>query len=433
MQPFRFVQASRVQLDSPVIIPGECTPAERQLAEDATILAFRSLVDDCIEHEVDLLLLTGDTFGASLVTLREQMELEQGLNRLSENDVDVVIVPGPEDPAAAWREHMRLPDGTVVVDERQTDPVQIHRNGHVVAEVVPIALVDAAGRPHGCPLPPANTHVFRIGLVGTGGVDAEYLQEMGDSSNGVIHLQLDTRRSNSAEQAVFDAVNHRAVNFLAIGVEGIRQTRSTGSVTLHNPGPLQSLDSASTGSCGASLVSIDHEGRPHLELLPAARIRWEHMFLGNTDADSIEDLAIELEQGLAKLTAAEHEELWIVRWELSATTRLRQQLQRNSLNQLWELIEGTSSSRPACHHMLQISEVASGEATSHHDHGSDDFDGSLRADLDQLIHRVSHADWSGTTWGRRIVREVGKLSPSHLVPRVRETVESALQQSGERD
>lgn len=433
MQPFRFVHASRVQLDSPVIIPGECASDARQLAEDATIQAFRTLVDECVSRDADLLLLTGDTFGASLVTLREQMELEQGLQRLSDHDVAVVIVPGPEDPAAAWREHMRLPTGVFVIDERSVDPIVIERNGQDVGAVFPVAIIDAAGRPHGCKLPQVDNRLYRIGLVGSGGVNPEYLQEFGSkSAAGVIHLQLDSCDADTAEQAVFDAVNQGAVNYLAIGVEGARMSRVAGSATLHNPGPLQSLDASIVGPCGASLVSIDHEGRSHIERLPCARIRWEQLSIEASGAESIKDLAIEMEQTLKTLTAEEYEELWIVRWELNATTKLLGELRRTSLNALWDLIDGGSASRPSCHHILQVIEFNSSVGThGHHVHDIEDHDEHLRADLELLIQRVSHEEWSKTAWGRRIVREVGKLSPSHLVPRVRESVASALHQAGD--
>lgn len=433
MQPFRFVHASRVQLDSPVIIPGECTPNDRQLAEDATILAFRTLVDESISRDADLLLLTGDTFGASLVTLREQMELEQGLQRLSDHNVAVVIAPGPEDSAAAWREHMRLPTGVVVVDERSTDPISIERNGHEVGAVFPIAIIDGSGRPHGCRIQQVGGQVYRIGLVGTGGVDPEYLQEIGSkSAAGGIHIQLDSHGENTAEQAIFDAVNQGAVNYLAIGVEGVRMSRVAGSATLHNPGPLQSLDASIAGPCGASLVSIDHEGRSHVERLPCARIRWERLSLGASGAHSIEDLAIEMEESLRKLTAEEHEELWIIRWELNAAAHLLGELRRTALSELWDLIDAGSANRPSCHHILQIAESSHAVGThGHHDHDVEDCDSHLRTDLELLIQRVSDAEWSKSAWGRRIAREVGKLSPSHLVPRVRETVASALHQAGD--
>ncbi len=434
MQPFRFIHASRVQLDSPVIIPGECTPADRQLAEDASILAFRSLIDECIAHDADLLLLTGDTFGASLVTLREQMELEQGLKKLSDHDVAVVIVPGPEDPASAWREHMQLPEGVVLVDADLTEPIRIFRDGHEVAAVFPVAMVDDARHPQGCPLPAVRGGggIYRIGLIGTGSVDHECLQEVaGDSANGSIHLQLDSRGADTAEQAFFDAVSHSAVDYLAVGVAGGRQTQVVGSVTVHNPGPLQALDASITGPCGATFVSVGSDGRSQIEQLPNARIRWERLSINAWDAVSIEDLAVEMEQALNAITAAEHEELWIVHWQLAISAKLTSELQRTSLTPLWELIDSTSQQRPKCRHILHAaSHIDVTEASEHH-RESDNLEDHLRDDLEQIIKHASHAEWSGTTWGRRVLREAGKLSPAQLLPKVRQTVAAALNQTEE--
>ncbi len=433
MQSFRFIHASRVQLDSPVIIPGECTPADRQLAEDASILAFRSLVEDCISRDADLLLLTGDTFGASLVTLREQMELEQGLKKLSEHDVAVVIVPGPEDPASAWREHIQLPDGVVLADIAHPEPIRIFHDGHEVAAVFPVAVVDDAGRAHGCQLPAVRGGIYRIGLIGTGSVDHECLREVaGDSASGSIHIQLDSRGADAAEQAFFDAVSHSAVNYLAVGVAGRRQTQIAGSVTVHNPGPLQALDAEITGTCGATLVSVGADGKSQIEQLPNARIRWEWLSINACDVQSIEDLAIEMEHTLNTLTAANHEELWIVHWHLAISGQLTSELQRTSLTPLWELIDSTSQPRPTCRHILHVAAHVGdvSEAGEHH-RESDNLEDHLRGDLEQVVKQASHAEWSGTPWGRRVLREAGKLSPAKMLPKVRQAVSAALNQTVE--
>lgn len=431
MEPFRFVHASRVQLDSPVIIPGESTPADRQLAEDASILAFRALFDDCITRDADLLLLTGDTFGAAMVTLREQMELEQGLRKLSDHDITVVIVPGTEDPASAWREHMQLPEGVLLVEDGLSEPIRVFRNDVEVATVFPIAVVDDAGRPRGCRAPQLRPGVFRIGLVGAGSIDAGCLNEIaGDSRDGTIHIQLDSRGADAAEQALFDAVSHGTVDYVAVGIAGARQTSTIGSLTLHNPGPLQALDDAIAGSCGASLVTVEQNGKVGIAPLPCARIRWEHLTVAARDARSIEDLAVEMESALNALTPAKGEELWIVEWRLAISQQLSAELQQASLAALWELIDSSTRQRPTCRHILQLG-VQHGETTDVDEPveiGS--LEDHLRADLEKFVQNAAHAEWGTTPWGRRVIREASKLSPARLLPKVRQSVTGALGRAG---
>jgi hypothetical protein len=419
-----------VQIDTPVIIPGECTPADRQLAEDASILAFRALIENCIDRDADLLLLTGDTFGSSLVTLREQMELEQGLKKLSDHDVAVVIVPGTEDPARAWREHIRLPEGVALVDAKQTEPIRIYRDGHEVCAVFPVAVVDDAGRPQGCRLPQTRPGVFRIGLVGAGSIDQECLHEIiSDSHGGNLHIQLDSRGANGAEQALIDAISHGVADYLAIGIEGPRQTHTTGSVTLHNPGPLQALDASINGSCGAALISVGHDAPADIEHLPCAKIRWEQLSINAQEVRSIEDLAVEMEQALNGLSAAEHEELWIIHWRLSLSAGLSTELSQSALSTLWELIDSSSHSRPTCRHILQAAAHKADEANEH-EQEIGTLEEHLRSDLEHLIRQSSNAEWNGPTWGRRIIRETARLSPARLLPKVRHHVAGALHRAG---
>jgi hypothetical protein len=345
--------------------------------------------------------------------------------------VAVVIVPGTEDPASAWREHMQLPVGVILADNRLSEPIRVFRDGQEVAAVFPVAVVDDAGRPQGCKSPHTKAGVFRIGLVGTGSIDCECLQEIaGESQDGILHIQLDSRGANSAEQALFDAVSHGAVDYLAIGVEGARQTWSVSSVTLHNPGPLQALDASITGSCGASLVSVANDGRAKVAALPSARIRWERLTISARDVQSIDDLAVEMEQALSDLAAEEHEELWIVHWHLTVSAKLTGELQRTSLTPLWELIDSTSRSRPTCRHILHAaSHLGDMPEDGEHHPESDNLEDHLRGDLEQIIKHASQAEWSGTPWGKRVLREAGKLSPAHLLPKVRQTVSAALRRT----
>ena len=76
---FRFVHATNLRLDQPLTGAGALTADERALVEDATLTAFARIIDACIQHNVDCLLLTGDCFEFQSGTLRGRLQMQRGL------------------------------------------------------------------------------------------------------------------------------------------------------------------------------------------------------------------------------------------------------------------------------------------------------------------------------------------------------------------
>src|SRR4051794_29424949 len=100
----RFAHAGNLRLDAPLRGIGPLPRAVRPVVEDAPIIAWRRLVDACIEREAEFLLLTPRTVGASL-SLRERCELLSGVKRLAEAGLSIYWVLDP-DEESAWRKSL---------------------------------------------------------------------------------------------------------------------------------------------------------------------------------------------------------------------------------------------------------------------------------------------------------------------------------------
>jgi hypothetical protein len=151
-----------------------------------------------------------------------------------------------------------------------------------------------------------------------------------------------------------------------------------------------------------------------------------------SDASSIDDLAVEMEQLLHGLEPAAGEQLTVVQWDVDCSAPLTDELRRSSLSSLWELIDAGAETHPARLHLLRsVSRSTGMDQADARDSDEDlSLEANLRIDLEQLIERVTHAEWGSTSWAGKVARKLSRLSPAHLLPKVREAVNSAMRQAG---
>ncbi len=84
MSSLRFIHAADLHLDSPFTgIKSTNENISRHLC-DATFNAYKNIIDLCLVEKVDALLLAGDLYDGADRSLRAQLALVDGLNRLDE-------------------------------------------------------------------------------------------------------------------------------------------------------------------------------------------------------------------------------------------------------------------------------------------------------------------------------------------------------------
>src|SRR5579872_4691158 len=118
-EPVRFLHAADVRIDHPVRMPGPLSPRLAAVGQRATIDAFERLISTAIERSVDFLLLAGNTFIESDRSLAGRLAMLDGFQRLAEEAIRVFAMPGPLDPADAWRLIPGLPKNVLLLDANQ--------------------------------------------------------------------------------------------------------------------------------------------------------------------------------------------------------------------------------------------------------------------------------------------------------------------------
>src|SRR5260370_29552807 len=139
METFRCIHASRLLLDHQ--LHGLQLPATaalvrnlRDVVEDATLVSFEQIVESCLVHEVDCLLLSGDSFDPDDRGLRGPAALVRGIERLQEHDVPVVLQSSVTQ-WSNWPAGLRIPPSAHRLGTRLASRFSVSRRGDLFAAI----------------------------------------------------------------------------------------------------------------------------------------------------------------------------------------------------------------------------------------------------------------------------------------------------------
>ena len=315
-ETMRFIHAARLSVDQPLCDTGAITSDLRGLTRDATTQAFRNLVGACLEHDVDFLLLTGDTLEQADYSIKARVELRHGFEELEDAGIQVFVVPGASDPVSIWEQFPELPSNVTVFKPDSDDPVAVLRDGSVIASIRALSWRQSwfawdDEEPHADRTQRRTKEadhseklIDKIEANSTSLIDESDDPELdGESSLDVapparheahreirrVQSPADLRPNHFAIAIVRDGVDHPGndpqADYLAV-VGGHERTTSKGADWLmHFPGSTQGRSPDEIGLHGCSLVDLDSDGVIRCRFLPTATVRWEDFEL-DIDADT---------------------------------------------------------------------------------------------------------------------------------------------------
>lgn len=300
--PFRFLHASRLMLDHQLQEIGPLPESLREVAQDATLLAFHNLIEQCLSQQIDFLLLTGDCFDAADLSIRAQAELARGLERLAEQRIPTFILPGQHDPQPAWLSEIRYPSLVHRFDSESSAPVPVKRDEQLLALIYGFGrLAGTAGvspPSYDSRLPTTSEAPFSIGLL------PETPAETGEDTAAPMIAGFNN-----------EALQSCTIDYWGCG-GGVRQTQPLFRGTLHAPGPLQALGPNETGLCGATLVEVSADGSIRSRQLPLGVVRWELRDLEIDPDWRRENLLAALQESVAAFAKIPSDRICFVSWEL---------------------------------------------------------------------------------------------------------------------
>uniref|UniRef100_A0A7C4QRE8 Calcineurin-like phosphoesterase domain-containing protein n=1 Tax=Schlesneria paludicola TaxID=360056 RepID=A0A7C4QRE8_9PLAN len=289
--PLRLLHAADVLLDTPLQGIGPVPRDAIDLVAQATLIAWERAVEAASTHDVDALLLTGNTFAAAEGSLAADVALRQGCERLAEAQIPVFVVPGPLDPVAAWDELPKLPENVTVFRSLREEPVELTDRGRTLALIQPVgpwseSLANGSKQP-------AASRPFSVGLWWEGGD--------GSPTQPPVNLLA----------PLVDVVCCREEALTTGWLKPETQVQRQSSP--------QGMTSAQTGPKGVTLIEVDPQRRFTCRLLPLAPVRRERLRVRLDGVRHRDDLCDQMLVELEELPAIPGEQLRLIDWEFSGS------------------------------------------------------------------------------------------------------------------
>ncbi len=254
---FTFVHTGDLHLDSPFV--GLTTEAPANVVatlREATITAWRNIVDLTLAEDAAFLLVAGDAFEHATRTLRGQLVFRDGLARLAESGIASFVVTGNHDPLDGWEPTVTWPDLMHRFPAHEVTSRPAMRDGEEIARVYGISY-------HQRDITANLARDFKRDA------DAPF-------AIGLLHANVggDTSAGNYAPCSMTD-LRASDMDYWALGhIHSHRVLSKKRPVSVYCGNP-QGRDPGETDPRGCYLVSVDDAGRAHPEFRATDVVRWQ--------------------------------------------------------------------------------------------------------------------------------------------------------------
>lgn len=286
MPAFSFVHAADLHLDSPFVGLGRLPEDQMHVAaalRDATFKAFDTVIDLCLQREVDFLLVAGDIFNGADRSLRAQLRFRDGIERLSERGIWAYVVHGNHDPLNGWSHALRMPE-TLHIFQDRLESVVFEKERTAVARI------------HGISYPCREiSNDFGMGMKREGNEPFQI---------GLLHCNAggDPRHDPYAPRSLAELVEAQ-FDYWALGHIHERKILHASEPFIGYPGNTQGRHINEAGPRGCLCVKVGDDSRltGAPEFVPTDSVRWEPCSLDIAGIESLDELRDAIEDRLDSL------------------------------------------------------------------------------------------------------------------------------------
>jgi DNA repair exonuclease SbcCD nuclease subunit len=280
---FRFLHASDLHLDAPLVGLAEVPDGWRELLAQAPWSAAQRVFEAALRERVDFLLLCGDLLDTRRCSTRSLAFLLEQFERMDASGIAVYWATGETDTFKHWPSAVKLPGSVQVFPASRAEELTHFHEDAPVATLVgrsgPCDIAALAGK-----IDQAGQPLFSI-AVAQGEVDREVL--------------ADDR-----------------VDYWALGGLHNRLTDADSKRELHYPGTPQGRSRDEEGPHGCTLVHVNDERQTRTQHLATDMVRRHRETLPVDDVISLEGLQKLLAQRVEHLRATSDDRPLLVSWHL---------------------------------------------------------------------------------------------------------------------
>lgn len=117
MSTIRFIHAADLHLDSPFKGMTELPMNQLKILRESTFTAFENLIDYVLQSNPDFLLIVGDIYDGENRSLRAQSKFQEGMKKLYEVDIPVILSYGNHDHLGGRWTRFELPSNVHIFNE----------------------------------------------------------------------------------------------------------------------------------------------------------------------------------------------------------------------------------------------------------------------------------------------------------------------------
>lgn len=329
---FSFVHAADLHLDTPFKGISSTAPEIGAALREASLEAFDSLVEACLERRVAFLVIAGDVYDGAERGLRAQLRFKEGLARLSDAGIRTFVAHGNHDPVEeGWSAISTWPELVHVFGHERVEAVPVARDGTVLATVQGISY----GRRD-------VTENLALGFSSRAGEGLEV---------GVLHCNVAGAADGyeAYSPCTLAELTSIGLDYWALGHVHSRMVLSAGDASggswVVYPGNLQarSPKPSELGPKGATLVTVRGGRVDSLEALSCDRIRFAELEIDVAGCAGLADVHAALSDRAVELLEENAGRSLVVRARLAGRGEAHRDLARSGTEELLEALRADSA------------------------------------------------------------------------------------------
>ncbi|MCP3026763.1 DNA repair exonuclease [Halobacillus sp. A5] len=135
MTSLKFIHSADLHLDSPFKGKNNFPEALKEQLRASTFEAYDRLIQKAILHHVDFVLLVGDLFNEEVRSLKAQVKLREGFERLKQHGIHVYVSYGNHDYMAGTHYPISYPENVHIFNEETVRSLPFQRENNVIAQI----------------------------------------------------------------------------------------------------------------------------------------------------------------------------------------------------------------------------------------------------------------------------------------------------------
>jgi len=264
----KFIHTADIHLDSPLTGLASYGDAPAEMLRTATRDAFTNLVNEAIEEEVDFMVIAGDLYDGTWKDYNTGYFFCREMGRLNKADIPVYLLFGNHDAESEMTKKLSLPPNVHTFATREPSTFRIER--------LKVAL-------HGRSFKEAAT---------TENLALKYPERVAGCLNiGVLHTALEGNAQHAPYAPCSLAeLSAKGYDYWALGHVHEHSILQKAPCWVVFPGNLQGRHIRETGPRGAVLVTADETGILSVERLFVDVLRWHHVIVDVSSAQTLADV-----------------------------------------------------------------------------------------------------------------------------------------------